>query len=413
MGSQNAGAATVLRRAGGNRSEIHGDIVIGSAFPITGFAAADGQEMVNGYTLAIEEVNKAGGILGAKIRHVVVDIGPTFAPDVVISAFRRLIYQENVHAICLGYILNTGFEYKVVQQAGMPYLHVSTTEADVTKVRNDRKDYWMTFMCDPTEIYYGLGLFGFIQGLIAHGQFKPKNKKVAIITGDSAYSTTIATLAAQKVKAAGWTVNLFEKVVQPITEWGPTLAKIRADPPAVIVNTDFSDSDLAAFTKQFRQNPTPSLVYEQYGPSVPAYLKLAGAAANGIIWSTVTGTYYDAIGNAFRAKYQKRFGYQPGFSNAGSGYDLVHVYANAVKQAGDPNDKRKVCEMVARSNVRGVNGNYKFNYADLSVKPYPDVVKRLEDGQAHLYFQIQNQQHKLIAPAPITNGSFQLPDWLH
>ena len=31
----------------------------------------------------------------------------------------------------------------------------------------------------------------------------------------------------------GWDINLFETVVVPISEWGPTLQKIRNDPPAV------------------------------------------------------------------------------------------------------------------------------------------------------------------------------------
>lgn len=411
VGSQMAGAATVLRRAGGNRSEIHGDIVIGSAFPLTGPEASDGAEMANGYTLAIEEVNKAGGVLGAKIVHKVIDVGG-FAPTDVISAFRRLIYQENVHAILLGYILNSHFEYPVVQQGGMPYLHVSTHEDDVNIVRKDPKDYWMTFMCDPTEIWYGIGIPKFLQSIIDQGKWKPKNKKVAIVAGNGDYSQLIAKLCYSGMKAKGWTVTMNDTVIEPVSQWGPTLAKIRANPPAAIVVTAFLPSDLAGFIKEFRQNPTPSLVYQQYGPSVPEYLKLAGDAANGVIWSTVTGTYYDAIGNSFRQRYQKRFGIQPGFSNAGSGYDLVHVYANAVKLAGDPNDKRKVCQMVAHSNVRGVNGNYKFDPNGLVVLPYPDKVKKLSDGQAHLYYQIQNQQHKCISPEPLTNGSFQLPPWL-
>ena len=57
----------------------------------------------------------------------------------------------------------------------------------------------------------------------------------------------------------------------PISEWGPVLAKIRQDPPSVICITHFLPADLAQFAVQFAPNPTPSLVYMQYGPSVPAF----------------------------------------------------------------------------------------------------------------------------------------------
>src|SRR5919201_795948 len=113
-------AATVLvKRAEGNRSEIHGNIVIGSSLPLTGFLASDGKEMLRGFTLAIEEINAKGGILGAKVKHKYYDVG-NMAPDAMVSNFRRLIYEDNVHAILCGYHTGTGPEYPLVAQAGMP-----------------------------------------------------------------------------------------------------------------------------------------------------------------------------------------------------------------------------------------------------------------------------------------------------
>ncbi len=404
-------AGVLLTRNGGNRSEIHGDIVIGSSLPLTGILASDGQDMLRGFTLAIEEINAKGGILGAKVQHKYYDVG-NMAPDAMVSNFRRLIYEDNVHAVLCGYHTGTGPEYPLVAQAGVPYFHVNTYSPNATTVREHRGTYWMVFQSDPTEVWYGLGLPTFLQGLIDKGLWKPKNKKVALITSNNLYSVSIANLFQQKATKTGWEISLYEKVVTPLSEWGPTLSKIRANPPAVIINTDFTPSDLATFTKQFHSNPTPSLLYEQYGPSIPEYLKLAGSAANGVIWSTVTGTYPDSIGNGFRARYNKRFGTLPGFSNAGSCYDEVHVYLNAVAKAGDPNDKRKVCDIVAKSNVRGVNGYYKYDPSDLTVRPYPDYTKDPKQGQAHLYFQIQNLRQNVIAPDPYTDSHFQLPAWI-
>ena len=73
-------------------------------------------------------------------------------------------------------------------------------------------------------------------------------------------------------------------VTTPNTEWGATLAKLQANPPGVIWLTEYFPADDAAFMKQFSVNPTKSLVHIQYGPSVPQFLTLAGASANGAVW---------------------------------------------------------------------------------------------------------------------------------
>ena len=76
--------------------------------------------------------------------------------------------------------------------------------------------------------------------------------------------------------------------------------------------THFDPNDLAKWTKAWAANPGKSLVYLQYGPSIPAYLKLAGKAANGIIWATVTGVYNDPVGKIFRAAYKPSSARAPG-----------------------------------------------------------------------------------------------------
>ena len=85
-----------------------------------------------------------------------------------------------------------------------------------------------------------------------------------------------------------------EQVTAPLTEWGPVLAKIRQNPPGLIFHADYIPGDLASFQQQFRSDPTPSLMYQQYGPSIPEYLELAGTDADGVIWSTVIGTLPDS-----------------------------------------------------------------------------------------------------------------------
>jgi branched-chain amino acid transport system substrate-binding protein len=386
-------------------------IRIGSTYPLTGYAAGDGEEMRRGSTMAVEEINAAGGILGRQIEHIIID-AEDMAPEKIISAFERLIKEEKVHAIINGFILGTGPEYDLVSETPTIYMHANTYQPNADLVRENPDKYWMTFHCDPTEIWYGIGFPKIMQQLIDDGLWKPYNNKVAVITSDIPYSMNIAKIFQEEVVKIGWEISLYEQVVMPVAEWGPILSKIRQDPPGLVFQAHYAPADLAAFTKQFMENPTPSLVYEQYGPSIPEFLELAGEAANGIIWSTVIGPLADELALKYRERYRQRWNADAGWSQNGIQYDLVNMYARAVALAGDPSDIRKVASIIENGIYRGVCGGYSFIKEDHTVPSYP--AKTLDPGLGlpHLHFQIQNKEHKLIGPHPYAQAEFQLPSWI-
>ena len=85
-----------------------------------------------------------------------------------------------------------------------------------------------------------------MKGLEDRGEFTRPNNKIAIITGPGTYSTNIANAIKDNADKYGLEVSLFESVNVPISEWGPTLAKVRADEPAIIAVTHFYAADQAS-----------------------------------------------------------------------------------------------------------------------------------------------------------------------
>jgi branched-chain amino acid transport system substrate-binding protein len=387
-----------------------GAIKIGASLPLTAWGAAEGALEKNAMQLAVQEINATGGIRGREVELVILDVGD-MAPDRMISTFNTLVRRERVDAIAGGWYLFTGAEYEIVARSGTPYLHVNTQEANAITERKDPNKYWMCFQCDPTEIWYGRGFPPFLDGLIKKNLFKPRNKKIAIIAASDPYATRIANTLRGAMQKYGWNVSLFEKVVAPISEWGPVLAKIRTDPPDVIFNTDLSVPDIAAFAKQFAENPTRSLVYGQYGPSQPQYKVLAGEAANGVIWSAMTSLLPNQAGEAYARRYRAKYKSDPGLSAAGFSYDMVKLYARAVELSGDPKDTRAVARTLRSLQYPGINGTYRFHPQLRTPAPYPDFTKNLNEGFPHCYFQIQNGKDQFIAPAPYVTAQFQLPPW--
>src|SRR5690606_40299386 len=80
-------------------------IPIGGGVPLTGWAAADGIEFQRALTMACDEINAMGGILGRPLVPSFEDTKEQGA-DNIIPAMQRLIDRHGVHAIINGY--NTG-----------------------------------------------------------------------------------------------------------------------------------------------------------------------------------------------------------------------------------------------------------------------------------------------------------------
>ena len=193
-------------------------------------------------------------------------------------------------------------------------------------------------------------------------------------------------------------------------DWGPVLSRVKQAKPTVLFTSDFSPADDAAMAKAWAASPTKTLVYQQYGPSVPEYLNLAGPAANGIVWATVLGLLPDKIGNDFRSRYQAKFGAQPGWANAGGCYDEVMVWAQAVANAGDPKNYKAVAKATESVIWRGTTGSISF--VDHTGVQFPAQTPDASIGQPHIIVQIQDGVQKVVSPTPFTSGTFVLPSWM-
>lgn len=395
-------------------------IKIGGGVPLTGWAAADGIEFKRALEMASEEINAMGGILGRPVEPVFEDTKEQGA-DNIIPAMQRLIDRHGVHAIINGY--NTGAvtaEYDVIADAGIIYIHHNTDIVHHDTVGNDPDRYFGIFMGDPAEYWYGEGLLAFLNGLGDQGLYQRPNNKIAIVTGSQNYSVVIANAIRDNAPKYGWDISLYETVVVPISEWGPTQAKLREDPPAVIAVTHWVPQDLAQFMIQFVPNPTNSLVYMQYGPSLAAFREIGKENVNGVLYSTVIASLQDEIGTDFNTRYKAKFGASASPLVAAQVYDSAHYYALAAAIAGGTGgpgefeQNQKVSQRLRRMIYRGVMGTTHFFLPEQAAIPYPDATDDPSLGMPHQYLQIQDfkTEPELIAPPPYQTSTFKMPPWI-
>ena len=218
------GFAATAALLGSNKARSAGPVVIGTAAALSGALAADGIDFKQGAEMAVEDLNALGGISGRPVVHVAEDVKDG-GPQNNIAATRALIDRHHVNAICNGYVVGGGAEYNAIADANIIHVNAETYETCAKIVRSDPQRYYNIFS-DSTEVWYGSGLLIYLKDLMDKGKFKPYNNKVALITSNNPYSIQIAQVIRDNAAKYGWEVGLYEEVVQPIAEWGPTLAKI-------------------------------------------------------------------------------------------------------------------------------------------------------------------------------------------
>ena len=403
-------AATAARHHGpgpaARRRQAQRPLRIGSAFPLNGLAGDDGQQMRNGSALAVAEINARGGIAGRLVEQLVVNVD-IFSPGSVQGAFEEL-FAADVDALTSGYVFREDLAMDLVAGYGAPYVHAMTSQSQARAVQDDHSRYRNIFQVCPTEVHYGPGFVRFLEDARRDG-WQPRNRRIAFVETALPSGQMVNALTIGLAEHSGWEIAAVQTVPAIGADWSAVVDQLSRLSPAAVMITQFLAGELADFQRLAAARLPDSQIYAIYSPSVPEFLEFAGRSAEGLVWATVTGTYDDAIGQRFRADYERATGRAPGWSHAGIAYDEIHLLAQAWMSAPNPRDFDAVSRQLRRIRYRGVNGGYFLDNAEQSGLSFPDTTADPSLGQAHLVLQVQDGAHQIISPAPYAEGRFRAP----
>jgi branched-chain amino acid transport system substrate-binding protein len=387
--------------------------------PIAQTAAAgvaDHADFLNGATLAIEEINSAGGVRGHQIKPLVVDID-VLSPEGCQASIRKLI-DGKVQAIATAFTLIPIPTMDATVDYKCPFLWGVTQRNCTDEVKKHPEKYSHVFQTDPSEVHYGYTFPTFLKDMKDRGLWRPINNGVHIIQEQIAYNQTISKALQSALPNSEFTLAGITDIQFPVQDWGPVIQQIKKIGAGTVMIDHWVAAEYAAFCKQWIADPLKGpLIYMQYGPSQPEFLQLAGQAANGFVWSTVLGVYADEKGKAFRAKYQKRFPGIMGLCYTGNAYDTVYYLKTAWEAVGDPAKFKEVCDYVRTHPFRGVTGHISLNNPWQEASHYPDdgnpvTAKTLDEGMGQLYVQVQGGEHKIVYPDVLAESKLQPWPWM-
>lgn len=385
-------------------------IVLGTVMSYLGASASDGVESVRGASLAVGEVNESGGIGGRRLEHLVVKTD-IYDEESVRRAFHEFVDQK-VDAITASFVsAENPFVLDMVADYGCPFLHTATFEANVRMVRDNPARYPSVFQTSPSELDYGRGFVRFIDELRRRRLWTPAGRRIISVEIHSKSEQIANDVLMSKAEEAGWDVVDVIRVPADRSDWDTVIDRIRSERPDVVLIAHWVAEDLASLQTAIYNLGLPILVYYVYGASAPHFSAAAGHAAEGVIWSTVTGRYDDSIGRRFQDRYFATYGSEAGWSAASAAYDQVRLLTAAWSATGS-RDFRVVCDHLRNTPHRGLNGVYYLGNPGQTVLGYPDAITDPSLGHAQMIYQIQGSRPRPLAPPP--NGditAFRTPAW--
>jgi len=378
-------------------------IKIGMPVPMTGAYASDGEEFLWGAALAVDEINAKGGLLGKQLLIIPGDYGE-WDIGKFIAAVEKFVHRDKVDVVITGYGATPG-DIDAMGQYEIPYIHADTDWVAAERMQELMPECSNVFMIDTHTLMYGpISAEFFNNTLVGEGVQYP-NKKAAYIAAEDVWARSVTESQRDSMEKMGWETAAFEIALSGVVEWKTTIAKVKATNPSVLFFANLAPRSCAAFLTQLHELPIDAIVFLVYTPAMPEFMDLAGAHANGIVWTTVIAPLPGPKNDAFISKFEENYGRKPGFSLASGCYDMVYIWANAAEEVGDEKDYPAVCKAIEQSSYEGICGKYVFE-----LETHWGVCGA-DEVPAHMY-QIQNEEYVLIWPDNYATGEWELPDWL-
>ena len=319
---------------------------IGMVAPVTGPQAETGPYQIQGAKLAVEEINKAGGLLGRPIELVIED-DQTTNPGVVL-AFSKLAGDKDIPAF-IGPLFSTQVHAMApdIQRTGRPVM-IGATDPQLTHMGNP----WL-FRCRPNDSYsarviadYGVNTLG--------------KKKWAIVYSTEAFGTNGMKNLVEALKGLGVEPALVQGYTINSQDFTPVAFAVKQSGADVMGTYMIVGPDQAILARQLRQLGVNIAWIGSPTTVATTVLKLAGPALYGSYAVSDFAADSSPAAKEFAAKYEATYKSAPDFRGAWT-YDAVHVLALAIDNAKSLEPQKIREAILSVKGYVGAEGTYNFD----------------------------------------------------
>lgn len=317
-----------------------------------------GRDTLTAVKMAVEEVNKKGGILGRKVEFVSAD--ETENPETGISAIRKLVADEKVDVLIGGYTSGvTLAQLPHISAAKMIYLGVGAASPSITnKVKTDYDNYKYIFRVGPINAaHQARGLVDYISNFVI-GELG--YKKIAIVGENAKWVQDLVPVLSKGAKEIGAEIKLTELFDTQTSDFSPLLAKVKTSGAQyMIVMVSHGSSDI--FAKQWHdaQVPVPYGGIDVKSMDGDFFSRIGGKSISQVAGNFAVRAPLTKKTVPFFDEFKKRSPNYPVYT-AYFAYDAVLLYADAVKRAGSF-DTDKIIKELEKTKHEGIAGEITFD----------------------------------------------------
>lgn len=408
--------ALVFMLAGGHALAAPKPIIVGCPLST---AFLYGWDAERGVTLAVEEINAAGGVqVGGEKRPLKVEVIDTrdLEPGVPVSdalmAVEKLILDKKADFIVGGPVRSEAALAAMDILSKYKKVSILTTGV-LTPAYHARveKEYDRLKYCFRIHGHAGQ-LVSEIMACFKELQEKQGLNKLFIMVQDVAHARGGGEIIAKVAGGQGWNVTGTEVYPTGTGDFSMGLLKAKKA-EAQVLNIWMDMPESSVLLKQW---------YDLQIPALPFGSTLAAAEQPGF-WKATEGkgefTLCNVVnaGNApsnatpwtmkFYDAYTKRWKIEPEGLGSSSSYMAIYVLKDAIERAKSV-DSAKVVDALETTDLMGVYGRIKFNPKNHQVIAALDP----KEGAVGTILQWQAGKRIVVFPKSIATGEIKLPPWM-
>ena len=327
---------------------------IGAIAPLTGEGATYGEAMKKGIDLAVEEINKRGGINGVKL--VVIYRDSKLVPKEAISAFRYLVTAEKIPVILGAAASSVSLTLAPLANESRVVLLSSISTADALR---EAGDYF--FRNIPPNRNQAKTAVYFIKNYLGR-------RKVLILYENNDYGINMDKVFSEFFNNIGGVVVDHESYESGQKDFRSILSKVkRHNPDVIYIPGTYREN--ALILRQARAMGIKSIFIGGDGAYSPELIKIAGDAAEGFYCTLMAlpkSTTSPKIVKFFKA-YHKKYKEDVNVYSAYS-YDALNMVALAIERGGYTGEGIK--NALYKIAYDGVTGKTQFDEYGEVDKPY-------------------------------------------
>lgn len=371
-----------------------GPIKVGVIGP---FKLTPGRDIQEAATLAADEVNAAGGVLGRKLQLVFAETEQS--PEKGKTAVERLLFVDKVDVIIGEHRSEVALAVQpIIAENKKIFLSTGTASPllsdNVLKDYAKYKYYFRTFL-NANQMAEQMQL------QLTDMMSTYKRERVAVIAETAVWVEPI--VAALK-KSLGSRLVALERVSTNAKDLSVELSRVQSSKAQVVFAILAADAGLP-FARQWADRQIPALItgYTVMAQSDRFWEQTEGRAQAFMTWkhgvrapiSPKTIPYWD--------RFTKKYGHVPGAYTNFATYDGVFILVDAIRRAGSLDSDALVKALEATDHV-GVSGRIKF-----SKRHDPEAGP---DFLPFTYIQWNKGEMVTVWPPKMKTGEMQMPAWI-